>query len=204
MALSWDNRHVATGCTDGIVTIHSIDSKTELARADNVIAGGVSGLSFLRDDSGLVACGFAGVLEVYSTSLELVQILLGHDDEGEVFCVTVSPSGSHLVSSGEDNLIIWGKKGKSGKWKRVKRGKFGSYTRFSRAVCFSPDGKLLATGCYGDLFTYDLDIILYSFNEGIAVLAHTLKGHTNAVLSLSFSPDCKLLCSGSNDKSIKF
>jgi len=65
------------------------------------------------------------------------------------------------------------------------------------AVCFSPDGKQLATGS-GRL------INLYSFNEGSAILAHTLEGHTNYVKSLSFSPDCKLLCSGSIDKSIKF
>jgi len=42
------------------------------------------------------------------------------------------------------------------------------------------------------------------WNEGSAILAHTLEGHTNWVRSLSFSPDCKFLCSGSYDKSIKF
>ena len=47
-------------------------------------------------------------------------------------------------------------------------------------------------------------INLYSFNEGSAILAHTLEGHTGWVRSLSFSPDCKLLCSGSYDDSIKF
>jgi len=65
-------------------------------------------------------------------------------------------------------------------------------------VCFSPDGKQLATGSGDNL------INLYSFNEGSAILAHTLEGHTDWVYSLSFSHDCKLLCSGSDDKSIKF
>ena len=64
-------------------------------------------------------------------------------------------------------------------------------------MCFSPDGKQLATGSYKV-------IKLYTFNEGSAILAHTLEGHTNYVRSLSFSPDCKTLCSGSWDKSIKF
>jgi len=64
-------------------------------------------------------------------------------------------------------------------------------------VCFSPDGKQLATG------SGDKSINLYSFNEGSAILAHTLEGHTYSVRSLSFSPDCKLLCSGSSDHSIK-
>jgi len=70
------------------------------------------------------------------------------------------------------------------------------HTSIILAVCFSPDGKQLATG------SLDKSINLYSFNEGNAILAHTLEGHTSWVYSLSFSPDCKLLCSGSY-KSIK-
>jgi len=66
------------------------------------------------------------------------------------------------------------------------------------AVCFSPDGKQLATG------GGDKSIKTYNFNEGNAILAHTLEGHTSLVMSLSFSPDCKLLCSGSGNGSIKF
>ena len=36
------------------------------------------------------------------------------------------------------------------------------------------------------------------------LLVMLMEGHTDNVFSLSFSPDCKLLCSGSDDKSIKF
>ena len=64
------------------------------------------------------------------------------------------------------------------------------------AVCFSPSSWLLEAN--------DASIKVYSFNEGNAILAHTLEGHTDHVLSLSFSPECKLLCSPSNNKSIKF
>jgi len=71
------------------------------------------------------------------------------------------------------------------------------HTSVILAVCFSPDGKQLATG------GWDMLIKTYTFNEGNAILAHTLEGHTHFVWSLSFSPDCKLLCSGSLDESIK-
>jgi len=92
-------------------------------------------------------------------------------------------------------MIIWSEPGEGGEWARVQV--LEDHTYGIRAVCFSPDGKQLATGSYKV-------IKLYSFNDGSAILAHTLEGHTFFVKSLSFSPDCKLLCSGSWDKSIKF
>jgi len=92
--------------------------------------------------------------------------------------------------------MIWSESGEGGEWARVQV--LEDHTSYIFAVCFSPDGKQLATG------SIDRLIKLYNFNEGNAILAHTLEGHTSSVESLSFSPDCKLLCSGSSDKSIKF
>ena len=91
--------------------------------------------------------------------------------------------------------MIWSEPGEGGEWARVQV--LEDHTSYIRAVCFSPDGKQLATGSYKSIKTYN-------FNEGSAILAHTLEGHNDEVYSLSFSPDCKLLCSGSEDKSIKF
>jgi len=145
----------------------------------------------------LGTCGYGGdghFLKVLSPSLELVQTLEGHN--GPVWCVTVSPSGSHFASGGSDEkVMIWSEPGEGGEWARVQM--LEDHTGVICAVCFSPDGKQLATG------SDDRLIKLYSFNEGSAILAHTL-GHTDDVVSLSFSPDCKLLCSGSHDRSIKF
>jgi len=120
-------------------------------------------------------------LKVLSPSLELVQTLDGHN--GDVECVTVSPSGSHFASGGTDGkVIIWSEPGEGGEWARVQV--LEEHTDRIRAVCFSPDGKQLATG------SWDYLINLYSFNEGSAILAHTLEGHTDWVKSLSFSHDC--------------
>ena len=145
----------------------------------------------------LGTCGYGGdghFLKVLSPSLELVQTLEGHN--GPVWCVTVSPSGSHFASGGSDEkVMIWSEPGEGGEWARVQM--LEDHTGVICAVCFSPDGKQLATG------SDDRLIKLYSFNEGSAILAHTL-GHTDDVVSLSFSPDCKLLCSGSHDRSIKY
>jgi len=167
-----------------------------------VFAGYVLGLYYFPNDSGLVACGCddwveGPTLKVFSPSLELVQTLVGHD--GTVWCVTVSPSGSHIASGGNDKkLMIWSESESGEDGERARVQVLEDHTRDIWAVCFSPDGKQLATGSGDEL------INLYSFNEGNAILAHTLEGHTGGVNSLSFSPDCKLLCSGSYDGSIRF
>jgi len=194
VALSQDNSYVVSGSKSGSIIVHSTSSNKVEYQTNNVFANGVYGLCYLLNGS-LVACGRDGGLKVLSPSLELVQTLVGHD--GSVFCVTVSPSGSHIASCGcDEKVIIWSEPGEGGEWARVQV--LEDHTDGINAVCFSPDGKQLATGSDDKL------INLYSFNEGSAILAHTLEGHTISVESLSFSPDCKLLCSGSVDESIKF
>jgi len=189
---------VASGSRGRSIIVHSTRSNKVEYRADNVFDERVFGLCYLLDGS-LVACGYdeddGANLKVFSPSLELVQTLVGHDSI--VWCVTVSPSGSHFASGGDDGkVMIWSEPGEGDEWARVQV--LEDHTHKVRAVCFSPDGKQLATGS-----DYKL-IKLYSFNEGSTILAHTLEGHTSDVMSLSFSPDCKLLCSGSGDRSIKF
>ena len=194
VALSRNNSNVVLGDSKGTIINYSTKSGIVEYRTDNVFAE-VHGLCYLRNGS-LVACGIGGNgLKVFSQTLELVQTLEGHT--GTVWCVTVSPTGSHFASGGGDKkLMIWSEPGEGGKWARVQV--LEDHTDCILSVCFSPDGKQLATG------SWDTSIKTYNFNEGNAILAHTLKGHTNWVNSLSFSPDCKLLCSGSLDKSIKF
>jgi len=192
-----DCDQVVSGGEGGSIIVHSTSSNKVEYRADNVFTGSISGLCYLPNGS-LVACGYnsgGANLKVFSPSLELVQTLVGHD--GWVWCVTVSPSGSHLASGGGDKkVMIWSEPGEGGEWVRVQV--LEDHTSDIYAVCFSRDGKQLATG------SWDKSINVYSFKEGNAILAHTLEGHTHYVMSLSFSPDCKLLCSGSADDSIKF
>ena len=73
------------------------------------------------------------------------------------------------------------------------------------AIAFSPDGKLLASGSVGKT------IKIWQLNTGEKLLTpkmHSaavtaLKGHSDRINSLAFSPDGKILASGSDDKTIK-
>ena len=194
VALRCNGQQVASGDEGGSIVVHSTRSSKVEYQTDNTFAGGVLGLCYLSNGS-LVACGYDdNGLKVFSPSLELVQTLVGHN--GPVRCVTVTPSGSHIASGCYGKVMIWSEPGEGGEWARVQV--LEDHTRAIHAVCFSPDGKQLATGG-GDRL-----IKLYSFGEGSAILANTLGGHYHYVMSLSFSPDCKLLCSGSHDRSIKY
>ncbi|MCL6590461.1 MAG: WG repeat-containing protein [Firmicutes bacterium] len=64
-----------------------------------------------------------------------------------------------------------------------------------RAVAFSPDGKLIASG--SDDKTVKL------FNADTGTLIRTFTGHTDYVWSVDFSPDGKTLLSCSDDRTIR-
>ena len=72
------------------------------------------------------------------------------------------------------------------------------------ALAFSPDGRLLAVG-HGNTFTFhnhspDSRVTLWDMATGEMI--RVCQGHTNEVACVAFSPDSKLLASGSADHTI--
>jgi WD40 repeat protein len=113
----------------------------------------------------------------------------GHDED--VNAVAFSPDGKLLVSGGADNTIkIW--KVSNGEMLHTLKGHEGEVTAL--AVTRREDGILLiASG------SKDKTIKLWF--DSVAV--YTFKGHQDTILSLTFSPDGKLLASGGSDNTIK-
>ena len=64
-----------------------------------------------------------------------------------------------------------------------------------RAVAFSPDGQILASG------SEDHDIILWDWQTAQPI--RLLDGHTDKVTAVAISPNSQILASGSDDKTIK-
>ena len=64
------------------------------------------------------------------------------------------------------------------------------HSSYVSSVCFSPDGKTLASGSFEDNS-------IKMWDAGSAKLLNTLTGHSSGVKSVCFSPDGKTLASGS-------
>jgi len=140
-------------------------------------------LSFSHDGQKIAVAGRTGTVKVWSVQNEtLLKTFEGHNSA--IYRISFSHDDTTLASASADGSVKL--------WSLVSANT--SFQMKGTSLSFSADGRNLA-------FVDDKTIKVWSTTDN--QLLKTLTGHSEAVSSVSFSSDDKLIASGSNDKTIK-
>ena len=201
VAYSPDGKTLASGDTKGIIRLWNVATRRLIGEPLTGHEDRILGLTFSPD--GKVLASGSGdkriILWNVDTRQPLGPPLAVHTDA--VKCLTFSPDGKLLVSGSYDRSIIL--------WDMTTRQPVGlpltGHTTDVLSVALSPDGKLLASSSCGKMDDTGRcrqgEIRLWDVATR-QPLGAPLTGHTNWVNSVAFSPDGKLLASGSSDNTI--
>lgn len=160
--------------------------------------GWLNSTASLEDYNELVAASSDRTLRVLDGSIRGPgNMCEGHD--GPVNAVALSPDGNILASGSSDwTILLW----------NVHAGtcvkKFRHHCRYTLSIAFSPDSKILASG------SSDWSVRLWDVDEGTLVKTLTYQNHIIGdklttkdhgcyVLAIAFSPDGRMIASGSSD-----
>jgi WD40 repeat protein len=194
VAFSPSGRWLATGAHDRPLRLWRLEDGTSqilVAWKDRLNA-----LAFSSDERTLAAAGGEGIVHVWSLPDLAHRELRGH--AGRVDSLAFTPDSSELASTSADKTIrLWSVvTGKS----RVLEG----HESWVLQVTYSPDGKRLASASAAQKSDSgvkpDKDVHLWERATGAVRL---LKGHTDTVVWVAFSPDGRFLASGSMDHTVR-
>jgi RNA polymerase sigma factor (sigma-70 family) len=181
---------LAVGGEDGVV--HLWDPVRGVSRGHLLSPGAIAGLAFAKDGR-LIVTGNDGKSRTWEPVVgwkkQAETTLPGIGEPG--WAVAFAPGGQTLaaVSGGTSGTLkVWDVATKK---ERVSI----KEPSMLRCVAFTPDGKLLATGCF------DNTVQLRDAVTGKTI--RLLKGHTAGVNSLSFRRDGRALLTGSLDRTAK-
>ena len=185
LALSADDKLVATGASNGTVQLWSL--KDGLAREFRGHQGTVSALAFLPDASALISGS-------KDHSLRIVNLSTGAGREfgkygGEIKTLQVSPDGQTVAAVGQDRTVgVWDIKTSKGRT----LGGFQDWLAFY-GVAFSPDGKSLAAA------GFDQTMRVWDLGQHVD---RAITEHEAATSMAVFLPDGERVLSASDDGAI--
>jgi len=171
----------------------------ELQRSFRGHKNKINSVTFSENMKHCLSCAEDGVIEAWNFKPQSRPFeFLGH--KAPIHQVIYHPTGKFMASCSSDETVILWTNAVNYQKELIK-----SHSAPIRAIDFSKDGNLLLTGSDDKtLKTFRLrqkkvkgrDRIFADFNSSIL-------GHTNWIRSAQFSPDARIIVSGSDDKSVK-
>ncbi len=201
VAFSPDGRTIAAGCFDPTVRLWDLADSTANPRELHGHTGTVASVAFSPDGKQLASGGSDQLVHRWNlASGESAGVpLAGHS--GEVSSVAFSPDGKQLASGSADKSVrLWD----AASGEPLAKPMAGS-TAAVNAIAFSPTQRRLAsTGDDGFVRLWD-PATGEPLGQPISAHAKSIYGHNaKAIHCLAFSPDGRILATGSRDKSVRF
>ena len=194
VAVSPSGRWVATGARDRPLRLWNLAEKTSQVLV--AWKGWLNTLAVSRDEKTLAAAGADGIVHVWSLPDLTRRELRGHGDR--VDSLAFSPDSKELASASADKTIrLWNLATGAD---RVLQG----HESWAIRVTYSPDGTRLASASNpmksDSGAKPDKDLHVWDRATGQLRL---LKGHSDTVSWVDFSPDGRLLASASMDHTLR-
>ncbi|CAE6431902.1 unnamed protein product [Rhizoctonia solani] len=156
----------------------------------------VLSVAFSPDGNSVASCSGDRTIRIWDAHRPspIGEPLTGHSDCA--WSVAYSPLGDVIASGSQDQTIRL--------WDVNTRRQLGAMKgdHWFLSVAFSPDAKLIASGCGFSSSPSQFSVQLWDIQKMTAA-ANPFKGHTHYVWSVQFSPDGSRLVSGSFDKTIR-